>query len=247
MRRNRQFFLVIKRGNFSIRLEETQKGNTIRDMVEKPIVLASSSPRRRELFALLDLPFRAVVPQTDEITSEGEKPKSTALRLALAKAQEAAMSHPEAIIVAADTLVILGEKILGKPVDEDEAVAVLEALRRKKHRVISGVIVLDAATGEKMEEVAETQVWMRDYSQKEIARYIGRGEPFDKAGGYAIQDEEFRPVARVKGCYANVMGLPLCHLYRALKRVGVNPLATPLEACIGFTGHECIVAQGILG
>ena len=205
----------------------------------KPIVLASSSPRRRELFALLGLPFQAVDPQVDETPLEGEKPKSTALRLALAKAQEAAMSHPEAIIVAADTLVILGDEILGKPRNGDEAVAVLEALRGKKHRVISAVIVLDAASREKREEVADTQVWMRDYSEEEIARYIGRGEPFDKAGGYAIQDKEFRPVARVEGCYANVMGLPLCHLDRALKKVAVNPPATPLEACIGFTGYDC--------
>lgn len=213
----------------------------------KPIVLASSSPRRRVLFALLGLPFHAVDPQVDESPLEGENPKRTALRLASAKAQEAALSHQLAIIVAADTLVILGERILGKPRDGDEAVAILKALREKKHRVISGVIVLDAATREKTEEVAETQVWMRDYSQEEIARYIGRGEPFDKAGGYAIQDQGFRPVARVKGCYANVMGLPLCHLYRALKRMGIKPPVTPLEACVGFTGHECIVAQGILG
>ena len=208
----------------------------------KPIVLASSSPRRRELFALLGLPFQAVDPQVDETPLAGENPKSTALRLASAKAQEAAISHPEAIIVAADTLVILGEKILGKPKDGDEALAVLEALRGKKHRVISAVIVLDAATREKTEEVADTQVWMRDYSEEEMARYIGRGEPFDKAGGYAIQDKEFRPVARVEGCYANVMGLPLCHLYIALKRTRVNPPATPLEACIGFTGYHCPVS-----
>jgi MAF protein len=216
------------------------KEDRINGMVEKPmIVLASGSPRRRELFALLDLPFQAVDPQVDESPFELEKPKSTALRLASAKAQEAARSHPDAIIVAADTLVILGENILGKPRDRAEAVAILEALRGEKHRVTSGVIVLAGATGEKREEVAETQVWMRAYSEEEIARYIGRGEPFDKAGGYAIQDKEFRPVARVKGCYANVMGLPLCHLYRALKRVGVNPPATPLEACIRFMGYNC--------
>jgi len=211
-------------------------------MVQKPIILASSSPRRRELFALMGLPFQAVDPQVDEITIEGEKPNTTALRLASAKAQEAAMSHPQAIIVAADTLVILGEKILGKPRDRDEAVFILEALRGKKHRVTSGVIVLDATTGEKREEVAETQVWMRDYSEEEIAHYIGRGEPFDKAGGYAIQDKEFRPAAKVKGCYANVMGLPLCHLYRALKKTGVNPPCTPVEACMGFTGYNCPVS-----
>jgi MAF protein len=209
-------------------------------MFGKPIIiLASGSPRRRELFALLGLPFQAVDPQVDESPLEGENPKDTALRLASSKAQEAAGSHPEAIIVAADTLVVLGEKILGKPKDREEAVAVLEALRGKKHRVTSGVIVLAAATREKSEEVADTQVWMRDYSQEEIARYIGRGEPFDKAGGYAIQDQGFRPVARVKGCYANVMGLPLCHLYRALKWIGVNPPATPLEACMAFTGYDC--------
>jgi len=230
--------------------EEMPKGDTIERMVGKPmvkpIVLASSSPRRRTLFALLGLPFHAVDPKVDETPLEGENPRSTALRLASAKAEEAAMSHPEAIIVAADTLVILGEKILGKPRNGDEAVAVLEALRGKKHRVISAVIVLDAASREKREEVADTQVWMRDYSQEEIARYIERGEPFDKAGGYAIQDEEFRPVARLEGCYANVMGLPSCHLYRVLKRAGIEPPAKPFEACTAFTGHDCIVAHGIL-
>lgn len=203
------------------------------------MVLASTSPRRRELFALLGLPFQAVDPQVDETPWEEEEPKSTALRLASAKAQEAAMSHPEAIIIAADTLVVQEEKVLGKPKDGDEAVAVLEALRGKRHRVISGVILLDVATQEKVEEVVETQVWMRDYSPEEMARYIDRGEPFDKAGGYAIQDRGFRPVARVEGCYANVMGLPLCHLSRALKRIGVNPPIAPLGACMGFTGYEC--------
>jgi MAF protein len=222
------------------------KGDTIKGMFEKPIILASSSPRRRELFALLGLPFQAADPKVDETPLEGENPKSTALRLAFAKAREAAISHPEAIMVAADTLVILGEKILGKPVDEDEAVAILEALKGKKHRVTSAVIVFDVATGEKREEVVETEVWMKDYSEEEIARYIERREPFDKAGGYAIQDKEFRPVAKVEGCYTNVMGLPLCHLYRVLKRIGVKPPAAPFEACIGFTGYNCIVAQEII-
>lgn len=215
------------------------KGDRIKNVVEKPIVLASGSPRRRELFALLALPFQAVDPQVDETPLKGEEPKSTALRLASAKAQEAATSRPEAIIVAADTLVVQEEKVLGKPKDRNEAVAVLEALRGERHRVISGVIVLDAATKEKTEVVVETQVWMRDYSPEEVARYVDRGEPFDKAGGYAIQDRRFRPVKRVKGCYANVMGLPLCHLSRALKRIGVNPPIAPLEACMGFTGYEC--------
>jgi MAF protein len=226
-------------------LRKHPKEDRIKNMVEKSmIVLASSSPRRRDLFALLGLPFQAVDPQVDETPLEGETPKSTVLRLAFAKAQEAAMRYPEAIIVAADTLVILGDKILGKPRGGDEAVAVLEALRGKKHRVTSAVIVLNAATREEREEVAETQVWMRAYSGEEIARYIGRGEPFDKAGGYAIQDKEFRPVARMKGCYANVMGLPLCHLYRALKGVGIKPPDTPFEACISFTGYDCPVRIG---
>ncbi len=204
----------------------------------KPLILASGSPRRRELFALLGLPFQVFAPRTEEIITEGEEPREAALRLALAKAKKVASHPPDRIIVSADTLVVCGDRVLGKPRDEEEASAVLQALRGKRHRVISGVVILDALNGEVVEEVAETVVWMRNYTTSEITCYISRGEPFDKAGGYAIQDGEFRPAARVEGCYANVMGLPLCHLYRGLRRMGLS-IEPPAEACQAFTGEEC--------
>jgi len=211
-----------------------------------PLLLASGSPRRRELLHLLGLPFRVTIPPGEETTAPSGDARCQASNLARMKALSVAGRNTEDLIVAADTLVVLEGRVLGKPEDVASARHVLQALRGRQHQVITGLAVLPPSTDAPAVQAVETQVWMRRYGDDEIAAYVARGEPFDKAGSYAIQDPLFRPVERIQGCYANVMGLPLCHLFCALKRVGVTVPAAPLEVCEAHTGHRCLVAEAIL-
>jgi MAF protein len=188
------------------------------------LILASRSPRRRKLLAHLGLPFRVVVPQVEEDaapTATG-KPEELAEVLALAKAQAVAGQEREGIVIAADTIVVDGETILGKPADGVEAAATLRGLRGRTHRVITGLAVVHAGTGWRGASQVTTHVRMRRYSDGEIAAYVARGEPLDKAGAYAIQDERFHPVASYDGCYCNVVGLPLKALILLLRRAGLD-------------------------
>jgi len=210
------------------------------------ILLASSSPRRRELLHLLGLPFTATAPHGEETTAPSGDARQQASHLARRKALSLPGRHADEIIVAADTLVVLEGRVLGKPEDAASARGVLRALRGRQHQVITGLAVLPPARGMPAVKVVQTRVWMRRYGDDEIAAYIARGEPFDKAGSYAIQDPLFRPVERIQGCYANVMGLPLCHLFCALQRVGVSVPASLPQVCEAHTGHRCLVAEAIL-
>jgi MAF protein len=210
------------------------------------LVLASASPRRRRLFSLLEVPFAAAAADVDEEIKEGESPQEMVCRLSLAKAQAVALSYPGALIVAADTIVVLDGDVLGKPAGEAEAVAMLRRLRGREHTVFSGVTVYSPAAGQTITELAESAVWMRAYTDEQVTRYAATGDPLDKAGAYAIQHPNFSPVERIEGCYASVMGLPLCHLARALTQLGLTlPVDVP-QACQGFTGHHCLVAGEIL-
>jgi MAF protein len=189
------------------------------------LILASGSPRRRELLARLGLSFRVVVPDVDEdVASNADlTPEEMAEALANAKALSVAQREGAHLVLAADTLVVDGETILGKPRDADEAAAMLRRLRDREHRVITGVAVVDTgrSTAILVDHVT-TAVHMRPYGDDEIAAYIACGEPFDKAGAYAIQDPQFRPVASYDGCYCNVVGLPLRALIRLLRRTGLD-------------------------
>jgi septum formation protein len=208
--------------------------------------LASASPRRRQLFSLLEVPFVVAEANVDEEIEEGESPQEMVCRLSLAKARAVALSYPENLIVAADTIVVLNGVVLGKPADEAEAVAMLRRLRGRKHTVLSGVTVYHPASGRAITELAESVVWMRAYADEEMTRYAASGDPLDKAGAYAIQHQNFNPVERIGGCYAGVMGLPLCHLARALAKLGLTlPVDVP-QVCQGFTGYRCLVAGEIL-
>ncbi len=210
------------------------------------IVLASGSPRRRELLRLLGVPFHVVHPAVGETAVPREKPSQQAVRLARMKADAVITEVPGRIVVAADTLVVLSGLVLGKPDGEAEAWGMLKALRGREHRVISGIAVVDISHGQTAVRSVETRVWMRDYTDDEIATYIARGEPFDKAGAYAIQDVEFHPVARIDGCYANVMGLPLCDLHVTLRKMGCTWGVSPARACEALTGRQCLAATQIL-
>lgn len=215
-------------------------------MIPERWVLASASPRRRELFSLLELPFVATAAEVDEAIEGEESPQEMVCRLSLAKAKAVGLLYPGGLIIAADTIVVLDGDILGKPADEAEAVAMLRRLQGRKHIVFSGVTVYHLPSGRAITELAESAVWMRTYTDEEIAYYVASGDPLDKAGAYAIQHQGFSPVERIEGCYASVMGLPLCHLARALAQLGVTlPVDVP-QVCQSFIGHQCLVAGEIL-
>jgi MAF protein len=189
------------------------------------LILASGSPRRRQLLARLGLPFSVVVPDVDEDVPSAANASSEemAQTLASAKALSVAQGEGNTLVLAADTLVVDGDTVLGKPRDAAEAEAMLRRLRGKGHRVITGLALVHAARpGLSLVDHVTTAVLMRPYNEEEIAAYIARGEPFDKAGAYAIQDETFRPVASYDGCYCNVVGLPLRAVMQLLRQGGVD-------------------------
>ncbi len=192
------------------------------------LLLASSSPRRRELLERIGLSFTIARPDIDESPVADEPPDQYVARLSREKSL--AMGSPaETLILTADTTVADGDLIVGKPIDAADADATLRALRGRAHKVYTGVTLRAAHTGRMETTVTTTTVWMRDYTDDEIAQYIARGEPFDKAGSYAIHDREFHPVARIEGCYTSVMGLPVCTVCLMLAKFDDAP--RPTVAC----------------
>jgi len=213
----------------------------------KPVlILASASPRRRQLIALLGLPFEVCAADVKEHPQDDEHPRDLVRRLSEDKVRAVASSVRGGLVVGADTIVVLEGEILGKPADANAALLMLHRLRGQAHQVYTGVSVLDPATGRLSSIVVRSTVWMRAYSDEEMMAYVRGGGPLDKAGGYAIQDGVFQPVARVEGCYANVMGLPLCHLYRLLTEMGVSIETPPAAACDAFLGRRCPIAKAVL-
>jgi septum formation protein len=195
------------------------------------LVLASSSPRRRELLAGLGVEYTIHKPEVDETPRAGEPPLAYVARLALAKAQAvAAQMESSGLVLAADTIVVLAAdtigvdvqgEILGKPKDADEARAMLRALRGRDHLVVTAFVLLPLDGGVPFQQLVKTVVTMRDYTDEEIEAYIATGDPFDKAGSYAIQHPIFRPVASLNGSFTNVVGLPVDEVRAALVQVGV--------------------------
>jgi len=209
-----------------------------------PLILASASPRRRELLAVLGLSFQVVATQVDETVRPGELPADSAARLARAKARAALAGYPHALVLGCDTVVALDRDVLGKPADPGEARVTLQRLRGRTHVVYTAVVLLGAAR--EVCQIATTTVRMRDYSQSEVEAYVVSGDPLDKAGAYAIQHESFRPVAEWRGCYANAVGLPLCHVARGLRAWAVVPPAGVPTACQRETGQRCQVFRHLL-
>jgi len=196
------------------------------------LVLASASPRRRELLAALGVSFEVDPAGVDESSAEAG-PARLAETLALAKARAVAARRPADIVLGCDTVVALDGRLLGKPADAAEARAMLRALRGRAHEVVTGVAAVCAARGIEAVAHQRTVVVMRAYTDAECEAFIARGEPFDKAGGYAIQDVEFHPVERIDGCACGVMGLPLWTLRRLLARAGVEASPPTLDRCAG--------------
>lgn len=210
------------------------------------LVLASNSPRRRQLLSLADWSFVVSVANVDESLHENELPADYVLRLAETKARVAASHEDARFHLAADTAVVDGSDILGKPKDNAEAFAMLTRLRAHTHQVYTGVALLRVSDGLLLKELSVTDVPMRDYSDDEIHAYIQTGDPLDKAGAYAIQHPQFQPVAHMEGCYASVMGLPMCHVVRMLRKLDSPPQADVPAQCQALLEYECPVSHAIL-
>ncbi len=190
------------------------------------LVLASGSPRRRELLARVGLELVVRPADVDETPHPGEDPRELVLRLAEAKARAAAGSAAEdELILAADTLVVTGGQVLGKPRDEPDARRMLAELSGRAHEVLTGVAVYDVAETLCITVVESTRVHFAEMSEEEIAWYAAGGEPLDKAGAYAIQGAGGLFVDRIEGSYSNVVGLPLPLTWRLLRHLGLSPAA----------------------
>ena len=180
------------------------------------LILASQSPRRRELLGLLKLPFTVRVADIDETMDPALPPQEEVARVSLAKAR-AVERDPEDIVIAADTIVVLGDRVLGKPADEAQAEEMLTALSGRAHQVMTGVTVLRGNRALTATEI--TDIHFRQLSNREIRRYIATGEPMDKAGSYGIQGGAALFAEKIHGDYYNVVGLPVCRLLRMLREL----------------------------
>jgi septum formation protein len=189
------------------------------------LVLASASPRRRELLSRLGLAFEVVPSAVTEDLPAGVPPAQVAADLALAKARDVAGRLGAGIVVlGADTLVVLDERPFGKPASREDARVMLEALRGRPHEVVTGVAVVETtAPRREAVETVTSRVVMRDYSEAELEAYVATPEPYDKAGAYAVQGLGGRLVARVEGSYTNVVGLPVSTTARLLRAFGLEP------------------------
>jgi MAF protein len=191
---------------------------------------------------LLDLPWRAAPIDLDEERYLLPEPSVAAINVAKAKATSVQPELDE-VVLAADTLVVIDGDILGKPPDPPAARAMLERLRGRPHHVFTGIAIRNSEL--EWAAVVDTRVWMRDYASEEVEAYIARGEPFDKAGGYAVQDTVFRPVERLEGCYLNVVGLPLCAVAAGLRTLGREGIAAAAAPPCGYcTRGESLVSSG---
>jgi septum formation protein len=190
----------------------------------KRIFLASASPRRKELLEQIGLRFEVEPSNYDEEIASASEPHETARKLSLGKARAAERKHRNALIIAADTFVVFGDRVLGKPRTDSEARKMLRALNGQAHSVITGFTILDTETGKVLSRSVETRVHMRKLTLKEIDSYVRSKEPLGKAGGYAIQGLGAVLVERIEGDYSNVVGLPLSALAESLREFGVHAL-----------------------
>ncbi|GCE27832.1 Maf-like protein [Dictyobacter alpinus] len=210
-----------------------------------PLLLASASPRRRQILANLGLPYEVTVAPGDEDAAQAQYRGPAAGMAQWTASYKALMMFsraelPQNLVITADTTVILDDQVLGKPRDEEHARELLRSLRGRWHRVVTGVAVTACQNGEVHMQGAScsTPVLMRPYSDEEIDAYIATGDPMDKAGAYGIQHTNFRPTEKIDGCYFNVVGLPLCTLVQLLARFNVQPANAGL-ANAGLANSAC--------
>jgi septum formation protein len=185
---------------------------------DPPVVLASTSPRRKELLRLLQIEFEAQSSQVAEIAEANESPRDMVVRLARAKAEAVHKLRPEAIIIGADTVVVCDSQVFGKPASLEDARRILRQLSGRTHEVLTGICLIHGNTPKV--NCSRTVVEFSSLTDQEVEWYLSTGEPMDKAGAYGIQGLGARFISRVNGCYSNVVGLPLSLLYQMLKQVG---------------------------
>jgi septum formation protein len=182
------------------------------------LILASSSPRRKELLETLRLPFAISSSEVDESFDPGTLPEEIVVELAERKAQAVFNKNPEAFVIGADTIVVANNDILGKPADEAEAISMLKTLSGKRHDVYTGVSIVSPISSTRFFE--KTEVWFWELTDNEISAYVASGEPLDKAGAYGIQQLGSMLVKEIKGDYFAVVGLPVARTIRELRKVG---------------------------
>lgn len=190
----------------------------------KKIILASASPRRKEILGITGLKFDVCTSDYEEDLSLKLNPRELARFLSRKKAGAVAHRHKNAIIIAADTFIVFKNRLLGKPHTDKEAEKMLRMLNGKAHSVITGFTVLDTGSGKKLSRSVETKVYFKSLSSEKINAYVRSKEPLDKAGAYAIQGLGAVFIEKIEGDFFNVVGLPLCALVESLKRFGVNVL-----------------------
>lgn len=184
---------------------------------DKPIILASGSPRRAQLMSVLGLPFTVRESGVEEIIDKRLAPEEIARSLAFRKANTVASQLTSGIVIGADTIVVLGGEILGKPETEEEAIGMLLALSGKTHTVFTGFALVDAESKKSYISFERTEVTFRPLRRDEIERYVAAGSPMDKAGAYGIQDDYGAVfVEKIDGCFYNVVGFPISKFHTAL-------------------------------
>ncbi len=188
-----------------------------------PLVLASASPRRREILGFLGVPFTIEPADVDETPVPGETPEEMVVRLALTKARAVAARHDKGLVIGSDTTVALEDRVFGKPVDEEDARAMLGALQGVTHRVVTGLAVVRASDGAERTLAVPALVTMRPLDAAEIAAYVATGEPLDKAGAYGAQGQGGMLIKKIDGPYLAVVGLPIDDLLPLLHELGWTP------------------------
>ncbi|HEX8152509.1 MAG TPA: Maf family protein [Thermoanaerobaculia bacterium] len=187
-------------------------------------ILASASPRRRELLTSIGLDFDVIPSHVPEQRAEGEAPAEYVTRLSRDKARAIASEHQQQWVIAADTIVLIGDQLLEKPADPADAARMLATIAGKTHTVYTGVTLEHLASGYRDTRVAESDVRMLPLSAEDIEWYVQTGEPLDKAGAYAVQGIGALFIESIHGSYTNVVGLPLATLFLMLRRAGIDPL-----------------------
>jgi septum formation protein len=192
-------------------------------------ILASASPRRRELLAMIGLDFDVLPSHVPEVRQEGEAPEEYVARLSRDKAQALASTNPSRWVIAADTTVLYGDELLEKPADAADAARMLATIAGRTHTVYTGVTLQNAGTHYCETRVSESEVRMLPMSSSDIEWYVRTGEPLDKAGAYAVQGIGSMFIDSVHGSFTNVVGLPLATLFLMLRKAGIDPLQNGVE------------------
>ena len=209
-----------------------------------PLILASASPRRRDLLSRLGLNFQVMPADVLEETNPGESPGETVARLSLSKALAVESRVNSGVIIAADSMVVLEGRALGKPKDADEARWMLRLLRGTRHQVSTGVTVIDLGSGRRLTDSMTSNVTLREFTDEEIDASIDSGSPLDKAGAYAVQDEVLHPAQSWDGCYSNIVGLPLCRVGEMLEELGCDIPTWRTLPSPGDCGPTCPITGG---